>query len=175
MAKRKKAHTTRRRTHTRRRKVSGVGSIDVTSLALTVAGGVAARILSNKLASSTGTMGKIAPYAPVILGVILPMVIKNNPMVNGLSVGLVAGGGVTALGPTGLKIISGFENSIAGIGYPMAPQIPYRRVAGLVSGPAQSQGLTRGTRSNFSGSRKSQINTIAGVGNFDGSGSGSGN
>jgi len=165
MAKRKK--TTKHRRTSRRRRISGINGIDVTGMALTVAGGVAAHILTNKLSSTTGTLSKVAPYSALIAGVALPLLVKNNAMVNALSIGLVAGGGVAALGPNGLKIISGMESSIAGIGYPAPrPQIPYRAVSGL-----SNEGLVKGTRSNFSGSRMSQMHTIAGVsGCADGSG-----
>lgn len=174
MAKRKKStKKTYRRRATRR--VSGVGAVDVTGIALSIAGAVGAKIISTKLASGTGSLAKMAPYAPLIIGIVLPMVVKNNPMVNQIAVGLVAGGGVAALGQNGLKIISGMEDSIAGyVGYPTAPQrLPYKRVAGVIAGAPGEQGLPSGTRSNFSGSRLSQINTIAGIdgGNFDGSGS----
>jgi hypothetical protein len=164
MAKRKKS-THKKKTY-RRRRVSGINSnIDTMGLALAVGGAVAARILNNKLSASTNaTAQKAAPYAGLILGIVLPMLVKN-PMVKGLSVGLAAGGGVTALGPTGLKMISGFDSSIAGIGYPTYAgynnQLPYRKVAGI------EQGTQKGTRSNFSGSRMSQMNTIAGIAGVD--------
>lgn len=170
MAKRRKK-IMKRRHH--RRKVSGIGDkLELMDMALAVGGAVAAKILNNKLAASTNaTMQKAAPYSGLILGIVLPLVVKNNT-IEKLSIGLVAGGGVTALGSTGLKVISGFENTVAGIGYPYYQQrIPFAKVAG-VGATAGTQGLTKGTHSNFSGSRNSQMNTIAGIGccdNVDGS------
>ena len=156
MAKKKKV--TKRKT-SRRRRVSGLPGIDFTGIALAVGGAVAARVISNKLAASTNSMmQKAAPYSGLILGIVLPMVIKS-PMVKSLSIGLAAGGGVSALGPTGLKMISGFENAIAYPGDMSYKMLPYRKVAGI----GNNQGLQKGTHSNFSGSRKSQINTIAGI------------
>lgn len=161
MAKRRK--TARKKTY-RRRRVGAInaGSIDTMGLALAVGGAVAARVLNNKLAASTNaTMQKAAPYAGLLLGVVLPMISKS-PMVKGLSIGLAAGGGVTALGSTGLKMISGFENAV--VGYPGYNQLPYRKVAGI---GAPGQGIQKGTHSNFSGSRMSQMNTIAGIAGID--------
>ena len=175
MAKRHKRKTATRRHHTvRRRRVSGIKDVDFTMIALTIGGAVLGRILSNKLAASTTspTMVKLAPYSGVILGIILPMVVKN-PMIKDLSLGLVAAGGVTLLGPTGLKVISGLENPIVGrIGYPYN-QIPYGKVAGIVDGKYVS-------KPNFSGSGQPQASVISGIhpetmtGNYNGSGSGSG-
>jgi hypothetical protein len=153
MAKRKKA---RRTTTRRRRRVSGVGAPDITGLALIVGGAVAANVLSKKLAASTNTtFSKLAPFAPVALGIVLPMLVKNQ-MLKTISVGLVAGGGVTALGPTGLKVISGIQT----IGYPYQNQLPYRKVGAV--GPGGK--VTNRTGANYSGSGLSQMNVIAGVG-----------
>lgn len=167
MAKKKKPI---RRTH-RRRRVGAIDTkIDFTQIGLVIAGAVGARILTTKLAASTNaTMQKAAPYSGVILGIVLPMFIKNA-MVKNLSLGLAAGGGASALGPTGLKVISGFENSI---GYPYYAQLPNKAVAGI-GNTAGDAGLTKGTRSNFSGSRNSQINTIAGIGCTENAGGGAG-
>src|SRR5574337_1117813 len=159
MAKRKrKIH------HRRRRRVSGIGdNINFMEMGLVVAGGVASKILNNKLAASTNaTMQKAAPYSGILLGIVLPMLVKRNDTIKNLSLGLVAGGGITALGATGLKVINGFENTVSGIGYPYYQQVPFKQVAGI-GNTAGNQGLMKGTRSNFSGSRNSQINTIAGI------------
>lgn len=153
MAKRRKK-TTQRKAY-RRRRVSGVKDVDFTVIALTIGGAVAGRVLSNKLAASTNTtMQKLAPYSAVAIGIIIPMVTKS-PMLKALSVGMVAGGGVTLLGPTGLKVISGIE---ATVGYPYAVLPPYqKRIAGMENGQYVS-------KPNFSGSGKSQMNVISGVG-----------
>ena len=105
--------------------------IDLMEIGLAVGGAVAARILSNKLAnSSNDTLKKFGIYVPLAAGVVLPMVVKN-PMIKSLSVGLVAQGGVEALGQNGLKVISGMD-VISRVSYPK--QLPYRAVAGLPNG-----------------------------------------
>lgn len=164
MAKRRKK-TTHRKTY-RRRRVSGIKDVDFTVIALTIGGAVAGRILSTKLAASTNTtMQKLAPYSAVALGIILPMVTKA-PMIKALSLGMVAGGGVVLLGPTGLKVISGMENSISRVGYPYNV-LPYKKVAGIENGEYVS-------KSNFSGSGKNQTNVISGIQNPSGHGGGGG-
>lgn len=168
MAKRKKKSFHRSR---RRSRVAGIGKLDITQMALVVGGAVAANVLANKLSTSTNsTLAKVAPFLGLGAGIALPMFIKS-PSVASISLGLVAGGGISALGANGLKVISGFENSIA---YPgnMRSLPNMRRVAGI-GVPAGSQGLQKGTYSNFSGSRQSQLNTIAGFAGVDlGSGAG---
>lgn len=150
---RKKA--THKRTHRRSsRRVSGIKDVDFTQIALLIGGAVVGRIISTKLAASTNTtMQKLAPYVSVGAGIVIPMVV-TNPMLKVISLGMVAGGGVTLLGPTGLKVISGIENTIA---YPYNA-IPYqKRIAGTtVDGRFVS-------KPNWSGSRQSQANVISGV------------
>ena len=158
MAKRKK---TKKVHHKRRSKVGAIGKDGIMDMAIIVGGAVVAKVLSNKLATSTNaTLLKFGAYVPLALGVVLPMVVKN-PMLAKISIGLIAGGGITALGSGGLKVISGFESSI---GYPGRPN--YDRARALVNGigsPAGNQGLLKGTHSNFSGSRQSQIATIGAI------------
>ncbi len=165
----KRRKATKRKTYHRRRRVSGIKDVDFTVIALTIGGAVAGRILTNKLAASTNaTMIKLAPYSAVLLGVVLPMVTKNA-MLKSISLGLVAGGGVTLLGPTGLKVISGMENTIAGLGYPYNVIQPYKKVAGLTDAAGNYV-----SKPNFSGSGKSQMNVISGIsGNCNGSGAAS--
>lgn len=158
MARKRKSTHKRKTTHHRRHRISGVANLDFTAIALVIGGAVAARILFNKLAASTNTtMQKLAPYSGVALGIVLPMVTKN-PMLKQISTGMIAGGGVTLLGPTGLKVISGFENTVSGhrVGYPYAV-LPYAKVAGI------QQGENYVTKSNFSGSGKNQLNVISGI------------
>lgn len=134
-------------------------------MALVVGGAVAANVIANKLSTSTNsTLAKVAPFIGLGAGIALPMFMKS-PSVASISLGLIAGGGVSALGANGLKVISGFENAIA---YPgnMRSLPNMRKVAGI-GAPAGRQGLQRGTHSNFSGSRQSQINTIAGFAGVD--------
>ena len=165
MARRKRHHTRRHHTTHHRRRVSGVKDLDFTVIALLVGGAVVSRVISNKLSASTNaTMVKFAPYVGVIGGIVIPMVSKS-PMLKAISYGLIAGGATSALGPSGLKVISGIENTVAGMmGYPPNVIQPYRRVAGL-----NLPGGGYVTKANFSGSGKSQMNVIGGM-NQDGSG-----
>ena len=141
-----------------RRKVSGIGDIDFTDIALTVAGAVAGRMLFSALTASTNsTMGTMAPYVGLIAGVALPMVSKA-PMIKPLAAGLVASGGVNML--LGLKVITGIEETVGDphrMGYPYNV-IPYKKVAGITAPNG-----TYTSKPNFSGSGKSQINVIGGV------------
>ena len=159
MARRKK---TVKRHSVKRRRSRAVGKIDFTGIALTIGGAVAANIITNQLAKSNNSlMQKVAPFAGLGAGIVLPMFVKGDA-VKQLSVGLIAGGGVAALGSNGLKVIGFMNRSIAYPGGYSMPALP-RSAKGLVSGFAPNQGVTRGTHSNFSGSRQSQMNTIAGI------------
>lgn len=165
---RKKRTTKRKTTHRRSRRVSGIKDLDFMQIALIAGGAVLARVAVNKLTTSTNTtMQKLAPYSGIIAGLALPMISKS-PMVKGISMGLIGGGAISALGPTGLKVISGFENTIAGrVGYP-PNVIPYRQINGIMEdGKFVS-------KPNFSGSGKSQMNVISGIAHMAGNGCGSG-
>lgn len=155
MARRKKQKHFRRR---RRSSVSGIQKIDITQLALIAGGAAAASILNKKLSQSeNSTVVKLAPFAGIAGGVAMNMFIKS-PTMKAIGLGMVGGGSVTALGQDGLKIIGFMNNSIARIAYPGGyKNMSLPAVAGV------NQGITRGTRSNFSGSRQSQMNTIAGI------------
>lgn len=167
--KKRRSRPARRKTSRRRGRVSGIKDVDFTSIGLVVAGAVAGRILYNKLSTSTNaTMVKLAPYAGLLAGIVLPMVTKEA-MMKALSMGLVASGGVNML--VGLKVITGIENTVGNhmmhrVGYPYNV-VPYqRRVAGIVN--QQNQFVNK---ANFSGSGKSQMNVIGGVpGTMAGSG-----
>lgn len=126
----KKKRSTRRRTY-RRRIGAKKNGFDVNSAALAVAGAIAAKIIAGKLSTSTNpTFQKFGPYVPLAAGIILPMVVKN-PMVASISIGLIAEGGVAAVGPKGLKLISGLD-VISKVGYNSAKKmLPYKAVAGL--------------------------------------------
>lgn len=152
MAKRKK--TVHRRKHHRRR-MSGIGGIDVKELAIIGGGAVAAKLLTNMAAKST-SVSKFSPYTGIVIGVLLNM--SKKPLLKGLGYGAVAEGIVTALGAGGLNVISGIENVISGIGYPpnQYAMLPYRKVAGIGNDP-------RITKPNFSGSGMNQMNVISGV------------
>jgi hypothetical protein len=156
MAKRKKK-TTRRR----RRSVSGIKDIDLQGIALAVGGAVLARVATNQLAKSTNTTAqKAAPYVGLIAGIVLPMVVKN-PMVRQVSLGLAAGGGVEAL--KAAKVISGLDMDTIHGSLNKYRSMPYRKA---VNGVGQT------SKSNFTGSRMSQMHTISGAANGSGSGGG---
>lgn len=141
----------------RRRRISGIGDIDFTGIALTVAGAVAGRMLYTNLSASTNTtMASLSPYVGIIAGVVLPMVSKT-PMMQSVANGLVASGGVNML--LGLKVITGIEETVGAphrMGYPYNV-IPYKKVAGIMQNGSYT------SKPNFSGSGKSQINVIGGV------------
>jgi len=90
MAKRRK-----KRSHTRRRRISGVGKIDVQGLLLAVGGAVLASNVQKMLAkdATKTTLVTIAPFSGLALGLGLPLIVKN-PMVTALAGGAAIWGGV---------------------------------------------------------------------------------
>jgi hypothetical protein len=161
---RKKKYT--KSTRHRRRRLSGIGqSLDFTGMALAVGGAIVANGLKGMLTKSTNaTANKAAPYAGVIAGVLVQLLVKN-PMAKAASIGMIAASGLDAAKASG--IISGLDmNTIHG-SLNQYRQLPYRKAMnGIGDGP---------TKSNFTGSRLSQMHTIAGLsksGAADGSGAG---
>lgn len=154
MAKKKKA--VKRSTRRKGRKVGALKDLDLTKIALVVGGAVGANVLSQFLEKSdNSTLQKAAPFGALVAGVVLPMFVKGKT-VSDLSLGLLAVGGVNAINILNKSGVGFLNNAIA---YPGGyTGLPYSQVAGLTT-----QGEDRGTYSNFSGSRQSQINTIAGV------------
>lgn len=135
MAKRKAKKTVRRRSY--RRVGAAKAGVDLTGIALAVGGAVAARVLASKMSTSSNpTFQKFGVYLPLVAGVVLPMV-SNSPMIKGLAVGMVAAGGVEALGQNGVKLISGMP-VIANVYQPR--QLPYKAVAGLPGNEIQQSG-----------------------------------
>lgn len=159
MAKGKKQKKTTRR----RRRVSGIGQdLDLQALGLAVGGAVLSNVLATNFAKSTNTtMQKAGPYAGLIAGVVLPLLVKN-PMVKQISLGLVAGGGVSAL--KAAKVISGLDMSTINGSLNQYRSLPYRKAVAGIGQPSKS---------NFTGSRLSQMHTIAGM-NHAGAGGGEG-
>lgn len=102
-----KKKPTRRRS--RRGRVSGVGTVDLKSAALVVAGAFAANKLKGILSKNTTntTMTNLAPFAGLAVGIVLPMVVKGNPLVSALATGMVAAGGIDALRKVAPNLISG--------------------------------------------------------------------
>ncbi len=157
MAKRKAKKTTRRR-----RRVSGFGqNLDLQGIALAIGGAVLANVAKTQLAKSTNTTAqKAAPYVGLIAGIVLPMLVKQ-PMVRQVSIGLAAAGGVEAL--KAAKVISGLDMDTIHGSLNKYRSMPYRKA---VNGVGQT------SKSNFTGSRMSQMHTISGTANGSGSGAG---
>ena len=158
MAKKRKKSTTRRR-----RRVSGIGQqLDLQALGLAVGGAVLANVAKTQLAKSTNTtMQKAAPYAGLVLGIIIPLLTKNL-MARQAATGMVAYGGVEAL--KSANVLKGLDmNTIHG-SLNKYRSLPYRKAVAGIGQP---------TKSNFTASRTSQMHTIAGVAGYsDGSGGG---
>ena len=155
MARRKKA----KRITRRRRRVSGIKDVDMMGIALAVGGAVLANVAKTQLAKSTNTTAqKAAPYVGLIAGIVLPMVVKN-PMVKQVSIGLAAAGGVEAL--KAAKVISGLDMDTITGSLNKYRSMPYRKAV---------NGVGQVSKSNFTGSRMSQMHTIAGM--PDGGGAG---
>jgi hypothetical protein len=171
MGKKKNKPATRRR-----KRVTGIGkNIPVQKYALGIVGAAIAIKGSEMMAKSTNTMiSKAAPYAPAIVGIALPMLVKDQ-MVADVSAGLVIGGSIPVLKE--LKILSGFSSVRTIQGSPKGyMRLPDRRSsAASVNGTGQ-RGVNSAytTKSNFSGSRMSQMNVISGAMSGGGSGSGAG-
>jgi len=134
MAKRRK----KRSTHSRRR-VSGMNKTDLMSIGLAVAGAVVAAKLTAKLKLSTNTtMSNLAPYAALVIGIGLPMVIKN-PTAAKIALGLSIGGAIEALRKLAPGIVSGpYQLPVIGN---MSNSLTRRR---LMSGGAMSQNSVAG-------------------------------
>lgn len=101
-----KRKTSHRKPTTHRRRISGAGKFDVAGTLGIIAGAVASKFV-NRI-PVLGTMdGKILAAAKIGLGVFLPHIAGKSPMVHALGLGMVAGGGLDLVGPTGLNLISG--------------------------------------------------------------------
>jgi hypothetical protein len=103
MARRKK--TVKKRTMGRRskRRMGAVGS-NITNALFTIAGGVAARFVSNTINGTSldeSYKGYVAAAAPIAVGLFLPKFIKT-PMGSALGAGMVAVGGLSLVQSTGV-------------------------------------------------------------------------
>lgn len=159
MAKRRKKTSTRTR---RRRRVSGIGDkMDLQALGLAIAGGALAVKLTSMLGNSSNTMlQKVAPFAGLGAGIILPMFAKDA-MVKQLSVGLVTGGGIEALkrfdvisGFRDMPVISGrpqrlLNHRVNGVGYPLPNTSVYRSQMSVVNGVAGYNPTGAGAANHF--------------------------
>lgn len=104
MARRKKHH---RKHHRRGKRMSGVGTGKMGDVLAMIAGAVAARVISNKLADKVNP--KILAGGEIVLGYFMPKLIKNKVAAS-VGTGMAVGGGVQLLSSFG--VISG----ISGIG-----------------------------------------------------------
>jgi hypothetical protein len=95
MARKRKKHTTRRR------KRSGMGAVgtSATTILSVVAGAVAGKFIQSRLSSKVNP--KILAGGQIVAGIFLPKLVKNEFM-KGVGVGMIANGGVTALGEFGV-------------------------------------------------------------------------
>jgi len=150
-AKKSKAKKTTRR----RRRISGVGAVQIQPLLLAGAGALLAGKIKEMLTKdpTKTTMVNLAPYAALALGIGLPMATKNA-MVAQLSLGLGAAGLLETLkkiapGIVGnldtIPLISGSSNryrevpklSVNGVGYNLPDTSVYKDSMSVVSGISQ--------------------------------------
>ena len=114
MAKRRKTRRTKMSgLRKKKSRVSGLGNIDLMSIGGALAGGLVAGYVNkfNKIDDTTKKPtidpnlfagGKIA------LGIVLPMFIKQNPLINGIGMGMIAVGGLELIKNLSPTMISGF-------------------------------------------------------------------
>ena len=95
MARRKK-HKSRRRTHRRMSGISGIKNIDFQNIAGVVGGALIAGYANKLLGNVATTNPKAVAGGKVVLGVALPMFMKNR-LGQGLGAGMVAVGSVDLL------------------------------------------------------------------------------
>lgn len=150
MAKKKKSTTKRKR------RVSGVGKINITGIALAVGGAFVANKLTAMTAGKTGIVGQISPFLGLIGGIVLPMFVKN-PMAGQLAVGMAAGGGLEALKKLG--VISGPYQ------VPVVSGRPVRRI----NGGAMSPNMIGNGYSPARNSVNTSLSVISGAGRMNGS------
>lgn len=97
MARRKKHSSTHRRI-THRRRYGAISGLDMKAALLSIGGGVAARLLVTKLPDTIGgvDISKFKPFAPLVIGFMLPKIAKNA-MIKPLAEGMIVVGGLNAL------------------------------------------------------------------------------
>jgi hypothetical protein len=137
-----------KKTSRRRRRMGAMpGKADLMQTALAIAGGVGARLLVTKLPDTIANVdiSKYKPYAPLVVGLVAPMLIKN-PMIKPLATGMLVVGGVGAL--QSMDIIAGMGFNDA----PMVANIPpkYLRPA-QVAGQTVAGNFVAGKQSKYCG------------------------
>jgi hypothetical protein len=138
MARRKK--TSKKRVTRRRSKRMGAVNMagGLTSALFTIAGGVAARFVSNTINGTNldaSYKGYVAAAAPIAVGLFLPKFLKND-MGKALGTGMIAVGGLELVQSTGvLKGIDGMEMPmIAGYQNYMALAPTNQNTRGVIAG-----------------------------------------
>lgn len=139
-------------THRRRRRVSGIGGLDIQAIALAIGGAIAANKLSGFLAKdpTKTTMVNLSPYAGIVAGIGLAMFVKN-PIVKALSAGMVTMGGFNALKKLAPGLVGNFafvptinstsnryrqlpRPSVNGVGFPLPRTSVYKDSMSVVNG-----------------------------------------
>lgn len=158
MAKHAKRRSSRRKTH-RRRRVSGIGPIDMQGIALAIGGAILANKVQNFLSKdpTKSTLVNLAPFAGLALGIGLPMFVKN-PMVKALAVGLTTMGGFSVLKKLAPGIVGNFamvptisggttnkfrnlpKPSVNGVGFPLPKTSTYKDALSVISGLGNADG-----------------------------------
>jgi len=138
MARRK--HHAKKHTHRRRfsHRMGAVSSMATNALAI-IAGGVAARFVSNTVASTMTTSGStvsqttkyVSAAAPIALGFFMPKLVKSS-FGQGLGAGMIAVGGLSLAQTFGLPGISGVN--VAG----------YKRKVGAAPSAQNTRGVIAG-------------------------------
>jgi hypothetical protein len=103
MARRKK-HTKKHATHRRRSKRMGAAGSTLTNALFTIAGGVAARFVSNTINGTKlndSYKKYVASVAPIAVGIFLPKFIKSE-IGKALGTGMIAVGGLGLVQSTGV-------------------------------------------------------------------------
>lgn len=139
MARKRKKHSTRRRSRRRGSMLGATGSA-VTGILSVVAGAVAGRFIQSKL---TTVNPKIVAGGQIVAGVLLPRFVKNE-FVKGIGVGMIANGGVETLKAFGV---------LSGIGEDMAVE--------YIGGSSDISTIAGDDEMGYDGS--SDISTIAGM------------
>lgn len=95
-----------KKSYSRRRRVSGMGNLDLQAMGLGLLGAVAANKLTAELKKKTGTMAEVAPFAALGIGLVVQLMVKNT-MAKQVGAGLVIGGGLETLKKVAPKLVAG--------------------------------------------------------------------
>lgn len=125
-AKRKKAPAKRKTTGRRRRRMSGIGSMNMQGMAMKAAGLVAGAVLARE--ANTIAVKQFPTLSPMMsgigqiaLGILIPHFVKNNKFVADMGDGMIANGGMVVIVSTG---------AISGMGHLGASNMRTYRING---------------------------------------------